>query len=854
MLSGMAALIMQMVWSRQLAFIVGASAPAVALVLALFMLGLALGARLAGLRAHRVNNRLRAFALLEAAGGLWALLSIKLLGLLTLAYQLLGGGYGVRVLVAALLVLPATLLWGAGLPLLAAEWAERRGESSRTTGILYGINTAGAALGAFTAAYLLLPAYGFRITLLTAAMIDVTVGIAAWLLGGRSARPAPHAAEQSPAAPLPGRWIAALLLIGFSSFATEVILTRVFILQWSSAVFAFAAVLVIVLIGTALGGFIGGGLAAKHGGEKVLGIALALAALSAPWIVWQCQSLSDFTRLAARTIHPTAPWREGLMLLIAAAPIALPGVVLAGMAIPALVRTPDGAGADLGRIYFYNTLGNVAGAALAGFVLIPRLGTQSTLFLGGWCYGAAALLIGAKAGGSRRFAPPIVAAAGLALCQWLAPPLSLITSSEIFRTAGFSHRVLREGVNGTALLSTITQRVPGQPVPDEYLSLEVNGVNVAGTTPDNYSIQKLQGHLPLFFHPDPKTVLHIGIGSGGTAHSVSTHDVDSITVAEIAPEVAQMARDYFSLTHKNVFADPRLKFIYNDGRNVLLASPKRYDAILSDSVHPRLAGNGSLYTAEYFQLLKSRLNDGGVASMWLPAYTLRPEDFRSIVSGFCASFNDGAGDVALFYNHATQNQFTVVIGRRQGRLDMDLARLGRLLARPEVKADLALIGRDRPEALLSDYMTGGDTLCRWAGAAAPMSDDRLQAEYLSGLWSLEREAPWWDSFDALMNLRESPAPRFVNDSPAFITAFEREWEAAEYNLQGQRLAGGGNLAAAQGDRAGAKRRYDAAQTAFNSAWSLSPAMAEPVEITRKYGFPRALPPEIAALPEIGEKQ
>ncbi len=433
-------------------------------------------------------------------------------------------------------------------------------------------------------------------------------------------------------------------------------------------------------------------------------------------------------------------------------------------------------------------------------------------------------------------------------------PLGLITSSEIFHTAGTTHRVLEEGVNGTALLSTVRVNAPGRPVPDEYLSLEVNGVNVAGTTPDNFSIQKLQGHLPLFFHPAPKSVLHIGIGSGGTAHSVSTHPVDSITVAEIAPEVARLAERYFPITHAGVFRDPRLNFIFNDGRNVLLASPRRYDAILSDSVHPRLAGNGSLYTAEYFRLLKSRLNPGGVASMWLPAYTLRPQDFRAILSGFCAAFNDGAGDVALFYNHATMNQFTVVIGRSGAPLAVDIPELRRQLAVPAIRGDLALIGRERPEALLSDYMTGGKTLCGWAGQAAPMSDDLLQSEYRSGLWSLDRERNWWRSFYELMKLRETPSSRFTGATPEFLAGFEREWKAAGFNLLGQIHTGRGDLLARAGIGGAARQEYQTALRAFQDGWAESPEAKEPVELTRGYGYPRALPPEIAALPEIGVKR
>ena len=844
--SGAAALMAQLVWSRQLAFIVGASAPAVALALALFMLGLALGARIAGGSVARIKNPLRAFALIEAGGGLWVLLSLLLPQLLTAAYQALGGGYAVRILVSGLLVLPAAMLWGAGLPLLAAHFARRRDEAPATAGFLYGINTLGAATGAFVAAYLLLPALGFHATLLIAALLDVVVGMIAWGLTDNSPPYTPAVYEPGAAAPLPRRWIAALLLLGFSSFAGEVILTRVFILHWSSAVYAFAAVLVIVLIGTALGGLAGGVLAAKHGGAKVLGIALPLAALGAPWIIYEFSRLGDFTQAFANIFKPATPLREGFMLLCAAAPIVLPGALLAGMAIPALVRTPAGAGRDLGRIYFWNTLGNVAGAALTGFLLIPAWGTQRTLFFAGGCYLLAGLLIAPPAPSEARsyfrWTIPALSFGGLTAALLLFPPRALLTSSVIFHEGPYRHLLLEEGVNGTALLSVINSP------PDQFLSLEVNGVNVAGTTPDNFSIQKLQAHLPLLLHPDPRDILHIGVGSGGTAYSASTHALTSITIAEIAPEVKSLSGKYFQITNHGIFSDPRVHFIFNDGRNVMLASPHRYDAILSDSVHPRIAGNGSLYTLDYFRLLRSRLNDGGIASMWLPAYTLRPQDFRGIVSAYCGAFLQG-GDVALFYNHATNNQFTVVVARRGGKISLDYARLQSLLARPALRADLAAIGRDRPEALFSDYIAGGEKLCGWAQAVSPQTDDRLQSEYLSGVWSQPRDSAWWESFDQFTALRDAQPPPIANAPPEFSAAMNREWLAAALILRGQRFAGAGGLAQAAGDGAGAKIFYTQAQEAFDAAWAASPETAEPVDITRRYEFPRSVPDDLRqALP------
>jgi len=161
----------------------------------------------------------------------------------------------------------------------------------------------------------------------------------------------------------------------------------------------------------------------------------------------------------------------------------------------------------------------------------------------------------------------------------------------------------------------VTATVTLRQIRPDYLSLELNGVNVAGTSKELIGTQKLQGHIPLLIHANPKRVLHIGFGSGGTAWAVSRHPVESITIAEISPEVLEISNARLGVVNHGVLRDPRVHAEINDGRNFVLATPEKFDVILSDSIHPRYAGNGSLYTRDYFELCKRRLNPGGVISI-----------------------------------------------------------------------------------------------------------------------------------------------------------------------------------------------------------------------------------------------
>ena len=249
-----------------------------------------------------------------------------------------------------------------------------------------------------------------------------------------------------------------------------------------------------------------------------------------------------------------------------------------------------------------------------------------------------------------------------------------------------------------------------------YLSLELNGVNVAGSSPDLYAVQKLQGHLPLLLgRSRDARVVHIGFGSGGTAHAVSRHPVSEIRIVEISPAVLAASDRYFSDINHDVLADPRVRVEINDGRNFLLATTETFDAVLSDSIHPRYAGNGSLYSEEYFRIAAERLAPDGVISMWLPMYTLTPANFAMIVRAFRNVFPE----TVIWYEPSALNSFTVVTGRKRGG-PWDREALARGFADPAIRealADIRMQRPGRPPRLLPRRRRGARRLPRRHAAA-----------------------------------------------------------------------------------------------------------------------------------------
>jgi spermidine synthase len=251
--------------------------------------------------------------------------------------------------------------------------------------------------------------------------------------------------------------------------------------------------------------------------------------------------------------------------------------------------------------------------------------------------------------------------------------------------------------------------------------------------------QKLQGHIPLLMHKNPKRVLHIGFGSGGTAWAVSRHPVESITIAEISPEVLEISNAWLQSVNHGVLRDPRVHVAIGDGRNYVLATPDKFDVILSDSIHPRYAGNGSLYTKDYFELCRRRLLPGGVISMWLPMYSLTTHNYLQIVR----AFRDVFPNTTIWYVPNVPNAFTIVIGRlEEGPVPFD-----RIAAHwtPAVASELSSIGIRTPPDLLPAFMLGPHEVERITRFVDPHTDDIPSVEYESGR-VLDRNGTWLQTF------------------------------------------------------------------------------------------------------------
>ena len=390
-LSGAAALVYQSLWMRSFGLIFGGTTSAVAMVLAVFMGGLALGSALCARRP--AADPLRAYARVELAIGVTALVTLPLLRALPWAYGLLVAGSGLTgaaeslgiAVLAALVLLPPTLLLGATVP-LAVEFLARAGsEVHAGFGRLYLANTLGGALGVALAPFVLVPALGVRGTLVAAAATSLFVGGVArrWSREIGSLPPPGRRLEadgertvESGSALGPALAFAS----GAATFGVEVLWTRSYALVIGSSVYAFNLMLLAVLLGIALGSAVYARVRERVvRPARAVGLLFAgagLAVLAGQWAI----GLLPIAYLAALSVLPVsfaAHQLAGFGLCLATM---LPVTVALGLTFPLLLHLADprgrGAQEASGRVYAWNTGGAVAGALAADLLLVERFGLQ----------------------------------------------------------------------------------------------------------------------------------------------------------------------------------------------------------------------------------------------------------------------------------------------------------------------------------------------------------------------------------------------------------------------------------------------------------------------------------------------
>jgi spermidine synthase len=534
-----------------------------------------------------------------------------------------------RLAIALVATLPASLCLGASLPALGAAALRGAGELGRRGNLLYAANGIGAALGAALAAFWLTERIGVGAGYAAALLLHAAVGATAlWRARGAGATRAEEAPRAHPPPPPGARALLPLAAFsGFGVFAAQVLLIQAFAQVVDQSVHAFGAVLVVLLLALALAalGVSALGSWRRADARTLLGASLAAAAVG----------LAAFPGLLSAATHGLRyvgsgdPWPgDAVEVLGTAALAAGPTLLALGLVFPSLLAVAAGgsagsAGRPLGRLVAANTAGALAGALAAPFGLLPWLGPWAAFPALGLAYAACALALP-----DRRPGPRLARAAALAL---LGGAVLIATRPFAFPLApsAAGERVLEARATPSGVVSVVEQA-------GERL-IRLDGHYSLGGTAERVREER-QGHIPLLLHPRARRVAFLGSATAITAGAATAHPVERIQLVEIAPGVSDAARRFFGPANRGVFADPRTRVALDDARNYLRTTGERFDVIVGDLFVPWQAGASSLWAAEHFAALRDRLADDGLFCQWLPLYQLDEASFLAIAATFLDAF------------------------------------------------------------------------------------------------------------------------------------------------------------------------------------------------------------------------
>ena len=669
-LSGFAALLYETAWLRQFAIVFGTSELALAVVLATYMGGLAIGSVIASRVIDRVTRPVLVYGFLELGIGLSALavpFAIKFTRFIHVAWlgglaELpdAGGATQSAFYLAsafAILVIPTGLM-GATLPLLIRHVVRRDDQVGTRVGLLYALNTAGAVAGTLATAFALLPRFGLMGTVWIGVAVNVAVFLLAAFLSRRpsfayasasTAGKHDSAPTRLTAAPTSTQtssilsdmrlvrieatlnerssWILAIIFLsGLVSFTYEVLWTRLLSHILGGSLYAFATMLAGFLAGLTIGSAIASQWARERG-RAVAGFAFAQAGIA----VLSLGAYHLLGKLPVLAFVVDAGEHAGLWAnAVIACLVLVPGTICIGATFPfavrILARDENAAGSATARVYAWNTVGAILGSLAAAMFLLPRLGFEGTATVAmatNLILCLATVLFFWRV----TWIPVLGAVVGAGLLIAAVPewPESILRMSPFTSQPQDGRVVFSKAGRSTTVL--MLER-------DGYYSLRNNGLPEAGIAPRGAPPGGWEGHrwlsvLPVLARPHAESMLIVGFG-GGTAAAGVPRTVDSVDVIELEPEVIEANRLIADNRVKDPLSDPRVRVILNDARNALALSVKRYDAIVSQPSHPWTAGASHLYTREFLQLVKNHLNTDGVFLQWMSMNLVDEELFKTV--------------------------------------------------------------------------------------------------------------------------------------------------------------------------------------------------------------------------------
>jgi len=729
-LSGCSALLFQTLWLRLSGLAFGNSVWSSALILSSFMAGLALGSAIAASsRLGRVRS-LRMYAGLEvivAVFGCTLVFGLPVLGeWLRPLFQIFWNHQAflnvLRFALSFLILLLPTTAMGLTLPVLLADPVLERQEFARGMGLLYGSNTLGAMAGALLGELYLVERFGLLGTAWTAAAVSIGAATVAWLFAGEKTRSAKATAPRfrlggSLGVNAPWRLLVVSLGTGVVLLGLEVIWVRFLRLYIASTSIAFSIMLAVVLAGIGLGSLASAMVPERLISRRQLLPLLLILAASATLLSYiffpvpaQQPNIPAFDRHFAKQVS---------VLCLA---LMFPVAFLSGALLPSITSCIQAEKKDrmnsTGLTILFNTIGAACGPLLAGFLLLPGLGFQSSLIFCAVAYAALALAA------TKRETWSLRTRSGMAMVALGFVFLLTLTLFPCHRDQSHFAKArqpyegdgsyLYKKLEGTADTYQLLRRdLFDQPY--DY-RLVTNSYSMSGTIPRSQRYMRMFAHLPLAMRPQSENALLLCYGVGVTADALTRNPrLKHLDIVDVSKEVFELANSYVGSGYANPLHDPRVTNFVQDGRFFLQVAPGSYDIITGEPPPLKMAGTVNLYTEQFFSLMKGRLKDGGIASFWLPIYQVNVDETKAILRAFTNVFPNASV-------WATSDMEWIMIGIKPPLQAADPRLTRGLWSDPALRPDLVRAGLETPEQIPASFVMDAEEIDRFTRGIQPLDD------------------------------------------------------------------------------------------------------------------------------------
>lgn len=682
-LSGFAGLIYESIWSHYLKLFLGHAAYAQTLVLAIFMGGMALGSWLCSRFSAGWKNLLLGYALTEAVIGVCALAFHPLFVAATDAafdsiLPALGSEFAAasfKWCLGAVLILPQSILLGMTFPLMSGGLIRRHPHApGASLAMLYFTNSLGAAIGVLASGFFMIARLGLPGTMQAAGAMNLALAALVWLIA--------RGAEVPAAAPLATAGdadrgyfrmlLATALLTGAASFIYEIGWIRMLSLVLGSSTHSFELMLSAFIFGLACGGYwVKRRIDSSQDPTRLLGVvqvAMGLLALATlPLYGSMFEAMTWIMKGVARTETGYALYHVSSHAIALA--IMFPATFCAGMTLPlityALLRRGYGE-KSIGAVYAANTLGAILGVFAAAHLGMPLLGLKNLIAAGAAIDGLLGVYLLWRAARARPEAGaralPLAAGGVVAIALALAIGVvqfdiyrmvsGVFRHGTIYTTADMTPLYNQDGKTATVSLVEFTEgtSIRTNAKSDGAINLK------AGARISDEITMVLTAVLPLAIKPQAKNAAIIGMGTGLTVHTILANSkLDALDTIEIEPAMVEAARG-FNARNANAYADPRNHIRIDDAKTFFSTRNGKYDIIISEPSNPWVSGISSLFSQEFYHLVRRYLKPGGVLVQWFQLYEIDV----SLVASVLRALGENFPDYAIYAS--TDNDLLIVAG------------------------------------------------------------------------------------------------------------------------------------------------------------------------------------------------